>query len=154
MKIIDLLFIAILFAVIVFIATHNLPSVKQMEQILEQQERNTFDNIHVIDNGFRLSIKKVGFLLPNTTNVFTDDEWPPLNYHSLSRKMKKWPKQSSYLTMYAMLFMGENGKKFLRSMKKAEVFDAICREATLKNWIDIKIYTKERWWKIIYHQIL
>lgn len=46
--------------------------------------------------------------------------------------------------MYAMLFKDENGKKFLRSMKKAEVFDAICREATLKNWIDIKIYTKER----------
>ena len=52
--------------------------------------------------------------------------------------------QSSYLTMYGTLFMGENGKKFLRSMKKAEVFDAICREATLKNWIDIKIYTKEK----------
>lgn len=51
MKLIDLLFISILFAVIVFMFTRNIPSAKQMERILEQQERNTFDNIHVIEKG-------------------------------------------------------------------------------------------------------
>lgn len=47
-------------------------------------------------------------------------------------------------TIYATLFKDQNGKKLLRSMEKAGVLDALQKEAQLKGFIDIKIYTKEK----------